>query len=298
MSFRMTAQSFAAGLVLFAQITLFAGCGEDAPPPAPAPAPTPPTAEAWFLLVPGRTSDYKITRLGVGERYLRATLGEPEMFFGRLAYPWVWSEIPGQVPDTSLVGLRQYFALRDDGALEFVGAQNNGFMSRTDPPLRQLLADPEPGSTWEDSVFFESFLPGGSPFFEDTQLHVWQTSALTPLDLPAGSFDALRTTVEVTSLPEPAALAGRASRASRAVHAGRAIGPDEREALAREFAARGVSAALQELEILKGFWFAREHGVVARDYPSGSGPTNTNARTFELMAEGTGPLPPAIPQTP
>ncbi len=278
-------------------VWVIVGCGGDAgrfatsPEPPPA-APSDPAASAtrspgpgarrihggheWFPLVPGRTSDFRITRLGIGIRYLRATVGAPELFFGRLAFPWVYSSVPGQVPDTNLVGLRQYFAVSQSGALQFLGAQNNGFMSFTDPPLRLLLADPAPGASWEDTVRFESFFPGGVPFFQATQVHSWRSSSRTHLKLPAGSFQALRSTVSIQEIED---AAGAWSDFTA-------------------FHAHGIAARPGDLEILRGFWFARRHGVVARDYPSSPGPTNANTNTYELIDEGVGPLPPVIPQTP
>src|SRR5439155_10287855 len=62
------------------------------------------SARAWFPLVPGVYRDYKVTVLGVGVRYLRLTLGGPELFFGRVVVPWVYGPIPGMVPDTLLLG--------------------------------------------------------------------------------------------------------------------------------------------------------------------------------------------------
>ncbi|MGH7725129.1 MAG: hypothetical protein ACREOU_06830 [Candidatus Eiseniibacteriota bacterium] len=298
---------------LFLLLVVAAGCGTDASdsasnaantsgaleatararspfaPGGPGPKARPGAGHEWFPLVPGRTWDYRITKAGVGTRYLRATLGAPEIFFGRSAYPWVFSPVPGQVPDTSLIGLRQYFALGEDGALEFVGAQNNGFMSHNEPPLRLLLADAEPLATWTDTVFFESFLPGNVPFFEATQAHVWQASPRTHLKLPAGSFQALRSTEEILDVDRGARTVTRAIPGIVSESAG---------SLEAAFAERGVAARPAPPEILRGFWFARRHGIVARDYPHGAGSEGANTNTYELIDEGTGPIPPPIPVTP
>jgi hypothetical protein len=48
-------------------------------------------------------------------------------------------------------------------------------------------------------------------------------------------------------------------------------------------------------EALKGLWFARERGMVARDWPAGPGPENINVLTFEWLDSGWGPIPPASP---
>ena len=50
----------------------------------------------FFPLTPGRYADFRIRRIGADEpTYVRATMGEPEMFFGRLATPWVFGDVPG-----------------------------------------------------------------------------------------------------------------------------------------------------------------------------------------------------------
>ena len=46
---------------------------------------------------------------------------------------------------------------------------------------------------------------------------------------------------------------------------------------------------LREPDILKGLWFARHRGVVARDYPHGASANNVNHTTLELIAQGASP---------
>ena len=130
----------------------------------------------YVPILPGLYSDYRVTRLGVGLRYVRVTAGEPELFFGSMATPFVYDDVPGQTRDSTVYGLREYYSISPAGDLWFHGAQNNGFMSHTTPPMRLLRADPRPGDAWIDSVLFESFLPGMVPFFVSTVSSSWTIS--------------------------------------------------------------------------------------------------------------------------
>lgn len=225
-------------------------------------------AHPYFPLVPGSYKDYRITLLGVPEpRYIRVTVGLPETFFDRTATPLVYSPVPGQVPDTVIVGLRQYFSIAPDGALWFHGAQNGIVRAHSEPPVRNLLAKPKGGDAWADTVLFESYI-GGALFLEDHYVYQWTLSNETRLDLPAGSFKAVRATSTIQFLEDLSRLGlGELMRA-------------------------GVALKPEPVDILKGSWFARHEGIVAKDWPLGEGEVNVNVATYELIAEGTGPIPP------
>lgn len=242
----------------------------------------------WFPLTPGRYVDFRIRRLGeeIEFTYVRATLGEPELFFGRLATPLVYGEVPGLLVDDTFFGLRQYFSIAPDGSLWSHGAQNNGFMSHTEPPLRQLLADPKPGDTWQDVVFFESFFPGGIPFFSNDEIYTFTLSERASIDLAGGRFHALRASVVIDDAQPGAAALAAAAFDGIALRADAAVAP---VVLARPRGDR------PEVPALKGLWYARREGLVARDYPFGPGPGNVNIATFERIGEGTGPIPPPQP---
>jgi hypothetical protein len=178
--------------------------------------------------------------------------------------------------DSTRYGLRQYFSVAPDGALWFYGAQNNGFMSYTEPPVRELLAEPVAGEAWNDTVLFQSFFPGGIPFFTARQAYAWTLSERTKLRVPAGVYHAYRSSQTIGDAEAPVAFArGDLASAGWSEHS--------------------VQARPEDPDVLKGFWFARRRGIVARDWPSGPGPTNTNITTFELLDQGTGPIPPALP---
>jgi hypothetical protein len=232
----------------------------------------------YFPIVPGAFSDYRVTRLGVGIRYVRVTAGNPETFFGRQATPFVYGDVPGQTRDSTLFGLRQFWSISPDGDLWFHGAQNNGFMSHTTPPVRMLRAKVKPGDAWIDSVYFESFLPGGVPFFQNNESYAWTVSDDAWLALPGGVFKALRSSAVLDDLPAPAVRAGAF--------------PAPGGAGGQAFAARGLAPLP---EPLRGTWFSRHDGMVARDWPSGQGEVNLNSVTFELVGQGTGPVPPPTP---
>jgi hypothetical protein len=218
----------------------------------------------YFPRTPGRASDFHVTLLGVGERDMRVVVGAPESFFERLATPWVYEAIPGLVPDTTFLDLRQYFSVAENGDLLFHGAQNKGVMSYVEPPVRVLPARPRGGETWRDTVTFRSYLPGVGLFDSSTVVFETTISERTLLRLPAGSIHAFRSQqVAIDVFRRPVAPDG-----------GRRPEPPE---------------------ILKGFWFARRRGIVARDYPSGPGPTNTNVRTYELTDQGWAAIPPPEP---
>jgi hypothetical protein len=230
-------------------------------------------AHPYFPIVPGTYKDYRITLAGSGTRAIRVTVGMPEPFFGRLATPFVYSEIPGEIPDSVIVGLRQYWSISPAGDLWFHGALNGIVRAHSEPPVRNLLAKPKPGDAWADTVLFESFL-GDSPFVSDRYLYQWTLSEPATLDLPAGSFKALRATQTVYDAPpEPGTALVRISGVP---------------GLSR----RGVMLAPAPVDILRGFWFARHEGIVARDWPFGEGPDNANVATYELIGEGVGPVPP------
>jgi hypothetical protein len=238
---------------------------------------------AYFPIVPGAYSDFRVTRLGVGERYVRVSVGDPEMFFSRSATPFVYGDVPGQTRDSTLHGLREYYSCTQQGDVRFHGAQNNGFMSHTTPPVRILLANPKPGDAWIDSVYFESFLPGMIPFFQNSETYSWTISENARLALPGGVFRALRSSSVIDDLPDPAA-----ARVAMRPEAFLTPGSAGWEAFAR----RGLAALP---EPLRGTWFSRHDGMVARDWPSGQGEVNLNAVTYELIGRGMGPVPPPTP---
>ena len=226
-------------------------------------------AHPYFPMVPGAYKDYRITLAGEAQpRYIRVTVGAPETFFNRQATPLVYSEIPGQIPDTVVVGLRQYFSVAPDGALWFHGAQNGIVRAHSEPPVRNLLAKPSPGEAWADTVLFESYI-GGSLFIQDNYIYDWKLSEPARLDLPAGSFKAVRATQTIQFLEQSL----RVGALTDLVRAGVALKPGP-------------------VEILKGSWFAKHEGIVAKDWPFGEGEVNVNVATYELIGEGTGPIPP------
>lgn len=228
-------------------------------------------AHAYFPMAPGAYKDYRIRLAGDPEpRFIRVTVGLPESFFNRMATPFVYSEIPGQIPDTVVVGLRQYYSVAPDGALWFHGAQNGIVRAHSEPPVRNLLAKPKPGDAWADTVLFESYI-GGALFIQDNYRYTWTLSEPARLDLPAGTFKAVRATQTVNFADEARGLS--LASIDGVVRAGVALKPGP-------------------VDILKGSWFAHHEGIVARDWPFGEGETNTNIATYELIAEGTGPIPP------
>ena len=237
----------------------------------------------YFPILPGLYSDYRVTRLGVGLRYVRVTAGEPERFFQSMATPFVYDDVPGQARDSTLYGLRQFYSISPDGDLWFHGAQNNGFMSHTTPPVRMLRANPRPGEAWVDSVLFESFLPGMVPFFQNPESYSWTISEPARLVLPGGGFRGLRSSSVIDDLPALPAARG-ATRTEAMFMPG--------SAALESFARRGLGALP---EPLRGTWFAHHVGMVARDWPSGQGEVNLNAVTFELVGQGVGPVPPPTP---
>jgi len=227
-------------------------------------------AHPYFPLVPGAYKDYRITLAGESEpRFIRVAVGLPETFFNRMATPLVYSPVPGQVPDTVLVGLYQYYSIAPDGALWFHGAQNGPVRAHSEPPVRNLLAKPSPGEAWADTVLFESFI-GGQLFIQDRYLYQWTLSEVARVDLPAGSFKAVRATSTIYDAP-PTGLAVSSF-----------------DSIVR----RGVTLKPGPVDILKGSWFARHEGIVAKDWPFGQGEENANIATYELIAEGNGPIPP------
>jgi hypothetical protein len=226
-------------------------------------------AHPYFSLVPGAYKDYRITLAGEAQpRFIRVTVGLPESFFNRMATPLVYSAIPGQIPDTVIVGLRQYFSIAPDGALWFHGAQNGIVRAHSDPPVRNLLAKPSPGEAWSDTVLFESYI-GGALFLQDHYIYDWKLSEVARLDLPAGSFKAVRAT-QTIQFVDPSLRVGGLSEMVRA----------------------GVALKPGPVDILKGYWFAKHEGIVAKDWPFGEGEVNANVATYELIAEGAGPIPP------
>jgi len=227
-------------------------------------------AHPYFPIAPGVYKDYRITLAGDPEpRFLRVTVGAPEVFFGRTATPLVYSEVPGMVPDTVIVGLRQYFSISPEGDLWFHGAQNGIVRSHTEPPVRNLLAHPRPGEAWADTVFFESFI-GPNPFITADYTYSWTLSETARLALPGGTFRAVRATavLDYTLAKTPRTESGVSQ-----------------EAL-------GVLLKPGPVDVLKGFWFARHVGIVARDWPFGEGAVNANVATYELIGTGIGPVPP------
>jgi hypothetical protein len=222
-----------------------------------------------FPFEPGRASDFDVVLVGVDEpdRAMRVVVGHREPFFGRDAVPWVYQAIPGETPDSSLLDLRQYWSVSPAGDLLFHGAQNKGTTSFYEPPVRVLPARPRGGEVWRDTVVLESFLAGVGPFDSATVVFETKISERAQLRLPAGNIQAFRSTQTVIEVIRSRAPIRRDDELSKK----------------------------PELEILKGFWFARRRGIVARDYPSGAGPANTNIRTYALRAQGSAPVPPAEP---
>ena len=298
---------------------LLAGCSPDSlgigPDPAhvattldPAAASSltgrPQEGHPWFPLTPGRYADFRIRRLTVDEpTFVRATMGEPESFFGRVATPWVFGEVPGLPVDETLFGLRQYFSIAPDGALWFHGAQNNGFMSYTEPPVRMLPRVVQLGESAIDTVLFESFLPGNIPFYRARQSFQWSIVAIEWLDLPAGSYRAARAQVLIDDVDDTAfGDAGPRIAAAALFGAGLAAAIEARdggleaaivERARRESIARGPGE--EPLVPERGMWFARHTGMVARDYPHGQGVDVINITTYERTGEGFGPLPTPSP---
>jgi hypothetical protein len=248
----------------------------------------------WFPLTPGRYADFRVRRFTVEEpTYIRVTMGHPEPFFGRMASPWVYSEIPGMPIDDALFGLRQYFSLAPDGALLFHGAQNNGFMSYMEPPVRQLPARVQVGAAQTDTALFRSFLPGNVPFFEANQAFTWSVFERAVLELPIGPTGAVRVTQAIEDVEGgdaarlvEAALFGDTPVAALVALRGQA--PEER-IVSR---ARGdAEVARRPVEVVRGLWFALHTGLVARDFPHGPGVDVINITTYERLAEGFGPVP-------
>ena len=264
----------------------------------------PKDGHAYFPLTPGRYADFRIRRFTVDEpTFVRATMGEPERFFGRLATPWVFSEVPGLPVDETLYGLRQYFSIAPDGSLWFHGAQNNGFMSHTEPPVRMLPPKVALGESVIDTVLFESYLPGNVPFFDAIQSFRWTIDAEEWLDLPAGSYRAVRAKVAIADVDlTPAPSGVDAARIVEAALFGGGLAPalaardgDDRldaaivERARRDAIARGPGE--DPLVPERGMWFARHTGMVARDYPHGQGVDVINITTYERWGEGYGPVP-------
>jgi hypothetical protein len=54
----------------------------------------------------------------------------------------------GEIPDSVVVGLRQYWSIAPDGAVWFHGARNGIVSAHSEPPVRNLLARPKPGDAW------------------------------------------------------------------------------------------------------------------------------------------------------
>jgi len=235
-------------------------------------------AHPYFPIVPGAYKDYKITLAGIGTRMIRVTTGLPERFFDRMATPFVYSAVPGEIPDSVVVGLRQYWSIAPDGALWFHGARNGIVSAHSEPPVRNLLARPKPGDAWADTVLFESFI-GDTPFLRDYYSYEWKLSEVTRLDLPAGSFRALRATSIITNAPPPEeglALAGVRLAG---------VGVSGRRGVA-------LKPLPEPVDIFRGWWFARHDGLVARDWPFGEGTEFINIATYELVGEGMEPVPP------
>jgi len=240
-------------------------------------------AHPYFPIVPGAYRDYRITLAGVGTRMIRVTTGLPELFFDRMATPFVYSAVPGEIPDSVIVGLRQYWSIAPDGALWFHGARNGIVSAHSVPPVRNLLAKPKPGDAWADTVLFESFI-GGAPFLRDYYLYEWKLSEVTVLDLPAGSYRALRATSIISDAPPEEGLLALA----RMPRSG-GLGVSSRRGVA-------LTPSPEPVDIFRGWWFARHDGIVAKDWPFGEGSEFVNVATYELVGEGMGPVPP--PWTP
>lgn len=250
----------------------------------------------WFPLTPGRYADFRVRRLTVEEpTYIRVTMGHPEPFFGRMATPWVYSDIPGQPLDDTLFGLRQYFSIGSDGSLLFHGAQNNGFMSYMEPPVRQLPSQVQVGASSTDTVVFRSFLPGGVPLFEADQSFTWTVEERATLEMPAGFFHAVRVRQIVGDVVVP----GASRLVEAAVFGDTPVamlvalrdGTPEERIVSR---ARGDALDARrsdEPAVARGLWFARHTGLVARDWPHGPGADVINITTYERLGEGFGPVP-------
>jgi hypothetical protein len=239
-------------------------------------------AHPYFPIVPGAYKDYRITLAGIGTRMIRVTTGLPELFFDRMATPFVYSAVPGEIPDSVVVGLRQYWSIAPDGALWFHGARNGIVSAHSVPPVRNLLAKPKPGDAWADTVLFESFI-GGVPFLRNYYLYDWKLSDVTVLDLPAGSYRALRATSIINDAPpEEGALAlAQIMRSGDGLRSRRGV---------------ALAPTPEPVDIFRGWWFARHDGTVAKDWPFGEGTEFINIATYELVGEGMGPVPP--PWTP
>jgi len=269
---------------------------------------------SWFPLTPGRYTDFRIRRYPIDEpTYVRVTTGEPELFFGRMATPWVYGEVPGLPVDATLFGLRQYYSVAPDGSLWSHGAQNNGIMSYMEPPVRQLLADPVPGAAWVDTALFESFFPGMVPIFSGELSFASQLSDRAFLDLAGTPVHALRRAQVVDDLRRAGALAPAALGLDGAILAEALLGGESFASAANAARLTAAAAAPREsdpapvlardsgrdrpaLVAKKGIWFAREQGFVARDYPHGpGGPSNINITTYERIGHGFGPVPPPQP---
>ena len=244
----------------------------------------------WFPLTPGRYTDFRILRYPSTEpTYVRATMGEPEEFFGRMATPWVYGPVPGLPVDESLEGLRQYYSVDEAGALRMHGAQNDGIMSYMDPPIRHLPPVPVAGATWIDTTFFQSFFPGMVPIFAGAQTYTSTLSDRAFLDLPGRPAQALRRGQVIDEFDGPVGSGISLADLDGGILAA-ALLDGETPEVALAAAARGRRDR-PTLDPLKGIWFARGQGFVARDYPHGPGTTNTNITTYERIDSGFGPVP-------
>ena len=248
----------------------------------------------WFPLTPGRYTDFRILRYPSTEpTYVRATIGEPELFFDRLATPWVYGPVPGLPVDESLEGLRQYFSVDEAGALRMHGAQNDGIMSYMEPPIRYLPPEPVPGATWIDTTYFRSFFPGMEPIFAGAQTYASTLSERAFLDLPGTPAQALRRAQVIDTYDGPVGSAASFAGLDGAGLAAALLeGASPEVALAT---ARGGRRDRPTLDPEKGNWFARSQGIVARDYPHGPGSANINITTYERIGSGWGPIPPPQP---
>ncbi len=231
----------------------------------------------WFPLTPGRYTDFRILRYPSTEpTYVRATLGEPEEFFDRLATPWVYGPVPGLPVDESLEGLRQYFSVDAAGALRMHGSQNDGIMSYMEPPIRYLPPEPAPGATWIDTTYFRSFFPGMVPIFAGAQTYASTLSARAFLDLPGTPVHALRRSQVIDIVRRAGRFRDRRStgsmkRVATGLRLRRRCSKVPRPELALTVARNGQRDR-PTLVAEKGIWFARSQGIVARDYPHGVGP--------------------------
>ncbi len=249
----------------------------------------------WFPLTPGRYTDFRISRYPSPEpTYVRATIGEPEEFFGRMATPWVYGPVPGLPVDESLAGLRQYYSVDAAGALRMHGAQNDGIMSYMEPPIRHLPPAPTPQATWIDTTFFRSFFPGMEPIFAGAQTYTSTLSERAFLDLPGKPAHALRRSQVIDEFDGPVPGAGFALAGLDGTSLAAALLDGESPELALA-AARGDPRDRPTLDPEKGIWFARGQGFVARDYPHGPGSSIINITTYERIGNGFGPVPPPQP---